>query len=155
MAEYYLGVACLNGHEVSSWADADRESHTKFCSQCGEPTISQCSECQTSIRGAMKGSLSTWKVAPHCHACGKPYAWTQRRAEALAETLNELDELNHEERERLKKSIPDIIADTPRSETAVLRFKKAAVKVGAVAGKLLMDVLSSVATAAVKKSLGL
>jgi len=53
-----------------------------------------------------------------------------RRTEALAEALEELDGLSNEERDKLKKSIPDILADTPKSETAALRFKKPSSRLG-------------------------
>jgi hypothetical protein len=44
--------------------------------------------------------------------------------------IEELDGLTNEVCQKLKKSIADIIAHTPNSETAALRFKKAAAKVG-------------------------
>jgi len=73
----------------------------------------------------------------------------------MEEMIDELDGLSDEERNRLKKSIPDIIADTPKSETAALRFKKAVAKVGEAGGNLMMKVLASVATEAVKNSMGM
>ena len=96
-----------------------------------------------------------WRPASHCHACGQSYPWTRRRSEALAEALDELHELSVDDREKLKKSIPDILAETPKSETAALRFKKAIAKAGEAGRKLLIDVLTSVATDAVKRSMGL
>jgi hypothetical protein len=98
----------------------------------------------------------SWPTPPrHCRECGHPFPWTRRKAEALIEVIEELDELTPEERQKLHQSVPDIIADTPKSETAVVRFKKAAKKTGEVGGKLLLGVLSNVATEAVKKTLGL
>jgi len=84
---------------------------------------------------------------------GLPIA--QHKTEALAEMIDELEDLGAEEKGKLKKSIPDIIAETPASETAVLRFKKAIVKTGQFGGSLLTKVLTKVATEAVKKSMGL
>ena len=63
------------------------------------------------------------------------------------------DELSDDEKERLTKSIPDIIADTPKSEVAVTRFKKAASKAGDIGSQMLWEVLKTVTTEAVKKSM--
>jgi hypothetical protein len=57
--------------------------------------------------------------------CGKPYPWTTRRAEALAEAIDELDELQAADRDKLKQSIPDVLRETAKTETAAARFGKA------------------------------
>jgi hypothetical protein len=90
-----------------------------------------------------------WTPPGHCHACGKPYPWTERRANALAEMIAELDGLDNEDREKLTKSIPDILAETPGSDVAVLRYKKAIAKAGKVAGKTLYDLVINVAGSAI------
>jgi hypothetical protein len=159
MGKYDLGLVCLNGHVVNSTASSHPELNAQFCSQCGEPTISVCPDCQATIRGFFRVpgvvSMVAWKVPHHCYSCGKAYPWTQRQAEALQEVVDELEELSDEDREKLKQSIPNIVAETPKSETAALRFKKAAAKAGAAGGKVLMEVLAKVAVEGVKKSLGL
>jgi len=159
MEGYDIGMACLNGHPVTGMASSAPQFGSPFCPKCGEQTTTECPECGATIRGFyhVPGFFSTahWEPSSHCHACGKPYPWTERKAEALQEIIDELDNLSDEEREKLKKSIPDIIADTPKSETAALRFKKAIIKVGQVGGKMLRDVITNVATEAVKKSMGL
>ena len=73
----------------------------------------------------------------------------------MGEMIDELDELPEPDRVKLKKSLPDIVAETPFSETAVLRFKKAAAKVGQIGGKVLMETLTKVAAEGVKKMLGM
>ncbi|MBE3037345.1 MAG: DUF2321 domain-containing protein [Chloroflexi bacterium] len=157
MGYYAVGMACLNGHKIAGNAEGAPEFCGEFCSTCGERTITQCPVCKQNIRGYYQGGGIGygWTLCAFCHACGKPYPWTVRKAEAIEEMLDELDGLSPEDREKLKKSIPDIIADTPKSETAALRFKKAIAKVGQVGGKMLLDVLTSVATEAVKKAMGL
>lgn len=158
MGQYFVGLACLNGHAVNSAADRSPELNAKHCSACGEPTIRACSNCSAAIRGyyfvADVIGWSEWDVPSHCHECGAPYPWTQRRSEALAAAIDELDELPSDERDRLKKSIPDILAETPKSETAVLRFKKAIAHVGTASGKVLSGVIQRVAADAVKGMLG-
>jgi hypothetical protein len=90
-----------------------------------------------------------------CGSCGQPFPWTTRKIEALTEIVDLLDNLSDEEREKLKASIPDIIAETPKTEPAVLRFKKAAIKVGETGGNLLLKVLESVATDLAKRLMGI
>ncbi len=158
MGQYDVGLVCLNGHEINSLAASNSGSNQAFCTTCGERTTDRCLSCNGPIRGHyhVEGviSLFPWVVPSHCHACGQPYPWTQRRSEALAEALDELDELSAEEREKLKKSIPDILVETPKSGTAALRFKKAVVKVSTAGGKVLTEILTKVAAEAVKKVLG-
>ena len=158
MEGYDVGMVCMNGHAVNSMAATAPQHNEKFCSKCGAAAIQECPQCHERIRGYYHYENvfgGSWYVPAHCHACGKPYPWTQGKAEALGEMIEELDGLSDEEREKLKVSIPDIIADTPKSETAALRFKKAVAKVGQAGGKMLMDVITNVATEAVKKAMGL
>jgi hypothetical protein len=141
-------------------AGAVPELAKRFCSKCGAETITTCLSCGASIRGYyhVEGVVSigfTWTPPAHCHNCGKAYPWTEKKASAVEEMIDELEGLNNEDRAKLKKSIPDIAAETPNSGAAVLRFKRAGAKVGQFGGKLLTDVLSKVAAEAVKKSMGL
>lgn len=150
----------MNGHPINFSTSSSPERNAKFCPMYGELTISACPACHQFIRGYyhVEGVFAigpAWEPSAHCYGCGKPYPWTQRRADALNETLDELEELDDAERARLKKAIPDILAETPQSGTAVLRFKKAVAKAGAVGGKVLTDVLAKVAAEAVKGQLGL
>jgi len=90
----------------------------------------------------------------HCHECGKQYPWTQRRAGALADAIELLDELTDSEKDKLIESIPDVIQETPKTETAVARYRKAISKAGAIGGKLLTEVLVKVAAEVVVRSMG-
>lgn len=159
---YDAAQVCLNGHKINARTRSQPEHNAKFCSRCGEKTVVACPECKADIRGdfCLDGGWGRWRQGwliplSHCHGCGKPYPWTQRRAGALAEAIDAVEELVDEEKDRLKKSIPDITADTPRSGTATLLFKKAITKIGAVGSKVLTDVITKVATEAVKQQMGL
>lgn len=159
MGIYRIGLACLNGHAVNDSFDSRPQHNAKFCPDCGEPTIHRCPTCNTPLRGdyyveAVIGG-SHWHPATHCFECGSPFPWTNRRSEALADALNELEELSGAERQLLVRSIPDILVQTPKSETAALRYKKAITKIGGVGAKILADVLRKVAADTVKSSLGL
>ena len=155
---YDVQQVCMNGHQVTARYDARPEERRDHCTLCGQATIAKCTSCKRRLEGrsvAPYGVSTIPKPPAYCGGCGKALPWTQARTDALAEMVEELDGLKPAEREKLQGAIQDIIADTPRSGTAVLLFKKAAASVGSVAGKLLMDVLGKVATEAVKTGLGL
>jgi len=99
--------------------------------------------------------MDMWTPPHHCAECGSPFPWTVAKTEALREAIEELDELKPEERQRLQESIPDIITNTPKSEPAALRFKKAITRLGKGAAEMVQKVLVDVGTEAVKKSMGL
>jgi len=96
----------------------------------------------------------TWFPLPiFCPDCGKPYPWTEKNLKAAQDLADEVDNLSPEERSLLKKSLDDIVRDTPQTPVAVTRFKKLVAKAGPVAAdgfrKILVDVLSE----AVKKAI--
>lgn len=154
VGSYDVALVCLNGHEINSFSHYSPEHNTKYCEECGEPTIDVCQECDEPIRGnSLESVVLHWTAPKHCHNCGKPYPWMKRKTDALAEAIDELDEMSESERGRLKESIPDLIQETPKTSTAITRFKKAITKGGAVGGKLLTDILSKVAAEVVVKSL--
>lgn len=160
MAQYDVALICLNGHVINRFARSLPEHNTKFCSECGEPTISQCPKCKADIRGEYGergiGVLGyEFSYPRYCHNCGAPFPWTERHTEQLRSFIEELEELSDEEKDKLGKSIPDIIAETPGTARASLRFKKAIAKIGKESGKLLIEILEKVASEHVKQQLGL
>ena len=155
---YDIGLVCENGHKVNSKATGITEMNAEYCQLCGARSIFACPHCERPIRGFYDGpgpQFLSWSVPNHCHACGKPYPWTKKKAEALREIIGELEGLNDEEREKLKRSVADLIADTPRSGAAALIFKKAATKVTDIGKDIFIKTLTTVATATVKNELGL
>lgn len=86
-----------------------------------------------------------------CHDCGRPYPWTEATVKAAKELADELDKLSLEEREMLKKSIDDIIRDTPQTTVAATRFKKLIIKAGQPAAKAFRDLFVDVASETAKK----
>jgi hypothetical protein len=98
-------------------------------------------------------SLGGFDVPAYCHSCGKPYPWTAARIDAAKELSDELDGLTAEEKEQLKKSIDDIVVDTPRTTVAATRFKRLASKAGKGAVDSFKSILISVLSEAAKKIL--
>lgn len=156
-AGYDVAQVCIKGHVTNASFQDHPEFNVKHCRDCGSPTVTACPSCATPIRGHLRGVLPSlhWKAPAFCHECGKPHPWTDANSKALADLVDELGTLEPEERQKLKLSIPDLVADTPASGVAVVRFKKAATKVGAALGGALTNLMSNVATEAVKRALGI
>ncbi len=86
-----------------------------------------------------------------CPDCGKPYPWTEAKLKAAQELADGLDNLSKEERDILKKSLDDIVRDTPQTVVAATRFKKIVAKAGKVAADGFRDILVDVLSEAAKK----
>ncbi|PTJ69580.1 DUF2321 domain-containing protein [Mammaliicoccus sciuri] len=154
MSGYYTrATICLNGH-VSSSSEAN---YRKFCKECGESTISNCSKCQSAIQGyyyvpGFFGKIN-YDAPNYCHECGNPYPWTEKILINAIELVSLDEELSEEHRLIIKNAIPDLIIDSPTTPVAQAKYKKymsqAADYVQEGARNLLIDVVSE----AVKKSL--
>jgi len=134
---YYLtGMACLNGHKINGWCETDPHRSSAHCSQCGEATISQCPACKAPIRGyhEQEGGIvhliQRWHLHPFCHRCGQAYPWTQRKQQALLDMIDLVDGLEFEDKEKLKESVPDLVVATPKTESALWKWKQILGKTG-------------------------
>ena len=153
---YDTAQICTNGHIINSSSVKFPEFNTKFCSKCGEPTITICQNCNSSIRGYYHDSFINVvdfgnKPPSFCPDCGKPYPWTERKLKAAQKLSDEVDNLNPEERELLKKSLDDIVRDTPETTVAATRFKKIVAKAGKVAAEGFKDILVDIVSETAKK----
>ena len=88
-----------------------------------------------------------------CPDCGRPYPWTEAKLKAAQELSDELDNLSPEERSLLKKSLDDIVRDTPQAPVAVTRFKRLVTKAGKPAADAFRDILVDILSEAIKKSI--
>ena len=88
-----------------------------------------------------------------CFKCGKPFPWTAARIEAAKDLAGEIDELTAEERDTLKGLIPDLAADTPKTELAAHRYKKILGKISDGAQEVVTSVVTKIATEAAKEIL--
>lgn len=161
MGRFDAAQICLNGHKITSVAHTKPEKRQSHCDICGEKTITNCqnTECNTQIRGYFYGARGEYsydsEIPNFCHKCGMPHPWTQRKTEAAKEYIDELEELNEEEKQKLKNSINDILKDTPNTEVAVVRIKKFLPKIGKKFAEGLQNIIIEIASEAAKKSLGL
>jgi len=125
---YDTAEICLNGHIISSQALSKPECHEEYCNSCGEKTIQTCQNCNSPIRGYYHrpniAGITTINTPSFCYNCGNPYPWTETRLQAAQDLINEIDELSEEEKEKFADSLPDVIADTPKTPLAATRFNK-------------------------------
>lgn len=94
MREYYTALVCKNGHVITRYLE-DQVNPDKFCPECGQPTISTCSRCQTPIRGEERDPMVIFlggepsPPASHCPNCGTPYPWVRKTPQELPEDVPE------------------------------------------------------------------
>ncbi|WP_135080584.1 DUF2321 domain-containing protein [Terasakiella sp. SH-1] len=157
MGCYKNAQVCLNGHSTTSDTAGSRELMSKFCGDCGTETITQCPSCNSSIRGSyhVEGVISICGYTPpnFCHSCGEAFPWTKAKLEAAIELTEEFDELDSEEKDKLKGALDDLVRDTPKTEVAAHRFNKILKKVSGGAGSVMKDIVVSVASETAKKML--
>jgi hypothetical protein len=149
--EYDIAQVCENGHKINEYARTVPKFNHDYCEICGAKGIRQCPHCQTPIRGGFLGFPYT--VPKYCGGCGRPYPWTRAKIQAAHELAQELDSLTMQERDALEKSIDDLVKDSPRTEVAIMRFKKLVVKAGFGAATVFHDTLVDVVSESVKKAL--
>ena len=156
MSTFDVAQICLNGHVANSSAVDYPQYNQDFCDKCGKETITKCGGCGADIRGLVRDSLAvSGYVAPKfCHTCGMLFPWTQAKIEAAHELADEIDSLSDDEKDLLKKSIDELVSDSPKANVASLRFKKMMAKAGAEIAGVFKGILVSVVTASVKEHLG-
>ena len=168
MKYYDAALICLNGHIINSSTNKSPEDNKKFCDKCGSETITKCPRCKTEIQGDYEERQEdeftylpnrsytihmSEKAPAFCHNCGKPYPWTESKLKAADELADEIENLKPEEKDVLKKSLDDLIKDSPNAQVAALRFKKLIAKAGGTVGNFFKDLLVDVLSEAIKKSI--
>jgi len=64
-------------------------------------------------------------------------------------------ELAAEDREEIERALPDVLRDTPKTESAALRIKRLLPKVGTTCYDLVIKVLTDLTSEYAKKTMGL
>lgn len=157
MPYYEVAQICMNGHVITSLLNVNPVHSQNYCSQCGALTITTCPKCNKKIRGSYYDPNwfldydGSYKKPGFCHNCGTAYPWTDSKLKAARALSDELDNLTPDERDLLKKSLDDIVRDTPQTTVSALQFKKIAAKAGSIAATALKDIIIDIASEAAKK----
>lgn len=155
MESYYTAVICKNGHCISSYKE---QSNDNYCSQCGAELICNCQKCHESIRGLLICDISyafSYEVPAYCWKCGFPFPWTESALEATKSLILEDTELSQLEQNKLLESLPDIISETPKTQLAIVRVKKALLSAGKFTAEGLRKFAIDFGCELVKKQLGI
>lgn len=155
---YDVAQICLNGHVITDSLRSYPHHGKKFCDQCGEGTISKCSECSTPIQGhyhvdGVIGFSHDYRAPSFCHECGSPFPWTVASIEAAKELADEIDGLSDEEREQFRTSVEQIVSDNPRTSLAASRIKRFLGKAGAGLVDTAKDIIVRIAVESAQKGI--
>lgn len=151
---YDVAQVCHNGHVANSSTISSPQFNQDFCDKCGEKTITECPHCHESIRGHYVGTYvigGEYHPPPHCHNCGKPFPWTERRIQAAIELSVEAGGLTGDDAKQLKESVNEIVRDTPKTHLAATRLKRLLPKLGQGTANAVRDILVDIASETAKR----
>ncbi len=149
---FYPAYICKNGHAISTSA---LSCDVEYCTECSAPVISACPNCQNMIRGHVYGVSGYYKVPSYCHKCGHAFPWTEKAIQSAIALLAEDENLTADECNRLIEVLPDTIAETPGTQLAAARFKKALRFLGDIAADGIRQFIIDFGCELMKKHLGL
>ena len=151
---YYPAFICENGHEINTLSTSCSDS---FCTKCGARIISKCPDCNGQIRGRLNdgfGFMVDYIVPSYCPHCGKPYPWTRAAIQSTIYLLEDAEEIPNEDRVRLIKVLPDVVAETPMTKAAAVRMRKVLDSAGELVSGGLKDFVVGCACETFKHLLG-
>lgn len=153
---YYPAFICENGHAISTASHLCPDRH---CSKCGARIISKCPICDNTIKGRADNGdpnamIFKYTVPAYCRHCGKPYPWTAAAIESASVMIAE-SELSTNEQQKLISVLPDIVTETPRTQLASSRIKRAMACGDGFIAEGLRDFVINLGCEAAKHFLGL
>lgn len=159
MGYYHVAQICINGHCITAFAEKYREECQPFCDKCGAPTIMTCPECNAMIRGDCDLPDScllrhSYSVPSYCYSCGKPFPWTKSALDAMTAIIQDDEDMSAEQKTALVEILPDTISETPKSNLAAIRVKRALKSAGKYTADAIRQFTIDFACELVKKQLG-
>lgn len=153
----FLAKVCLNGHSL---VVSHSPTEDTYCEKCGAKMISKCPNCSNPIKEWDYGGIAvlgtpSFSRPMYCKSCGKPYPWTSAAIDATTMMIQEDSELSELERKNLEESLPDIIAETPKTKIATVRIKKAFLTCGKFTAETIRQFVIDFGCELAKSSLGL
>ena len=153
----YYAFVCENGDTMIS---SQPLTTPLFCKKCGTKMLSKCPSCGRAIEEWHRSDdfiagKPRYARANYCQGCGKPYPWTQTALDAAKELILESEELDILQRQKLAESLPDLITETPKTQVAVVRVRKAMLSVGKFTADGIHQFIIDFGCELAKKQLGL
>ncbi len=147
--QYDNALICENGHVINSMLNQFPEDNKKYCEQCGKIALTKCDKCGTLFRGNMYGDV--YDLPAFCFNCGTVFPWTQLKIETAIELAVSSELINDEEREIVKKAVPEIVRDGTRTMLESTKFKKILFKIGNGTATMIRETLAAVISETAKK----
>jgi len=140
-------MICKNGHYLACFSG-------NFCNNCGAKTIDSCPHCSEKIPLLdSPGIVKDYKVPSYCSNCGNPFPWTQTLLETAEAIVHEDELLAEEQMTEWCACFPDIICITPKTQLALIRYKKFIDKAASTTVNGLKDLFKDIVSEAIKKAL--
>ena len=149
-------LICVNGHVINREAGRNPGPYVRFCTECGGQVLDRCPSCHESIRGQVRTPQRydpVWTRPNNCHGCGQPYPWRVARIENLVEAIDSVEGVDETDRQSVKDAIPDVIAETPKTDTAAARMKRFLAGLPGEGAALVRKALDSVVIQTVKDTI--
>jgi hypothetical protein len=93
-------------------------------------------------------------VPKYCSYCGAAFPWQQSAIDNLTGIFRESD-LSPQDIAIAEAALPDILQDTPKTESASLRLKRIMGKLGKPLYDISIKVVTDIASETAKKTIGL
>ncbi len=155
---YRNAIICTNGHVISAISTTGDNSNCKYCTDCGEATLTTCKHCNSYIQGlyfspgVVYGKRS-FDAPSFCHNCGKAYPWTIEKLKAIEELLFIDQSLSQAEAETLAKDLDSLMIDIPKTKVIATKMKLAFPKLDPAIKGVLRDLLVDISSETAKKIL--
>jgi hypothetical protein len=159
---YRIAEVCRNGHVSTSNADEYPDRREKFCSKCGEVTITHCSGCKLAIRGSYvkfgmqfaAPDLNHDRYSPpaFCFNCGQAFPWTEIKIAGAMELLETTD-IPAVELQQFRDDLTEATKDTPKTAAASARIRKVLGRVGSSVASAIRDITVDILSEAAKKAI--
>lgn len=152
--QYHGATICLNGHILSKY----EANFQKYCSKCGTETYSNCTNCQSPIKGLreIEGAFignRPYNLHYYCDSCGSPYPWTQKILNNAVELLSLDEDLDDVSKELIKNAIPELLVNTPTTPLAIAQYRKGMIHAGQIIKDSMHQLLVDIVSETVKRSL--
>jgi hypothetical protein len=160
---YQVAEVCKNGHVSTSNVAKYPDRREKFCSKCGEATITHCPGCKMAIRGSYVGGgiqfagpgINHDRYSPpaFCFNCGQALPWTEIRIAGVMDLLEASTDIQSTDLQQFRDDLTEATKDTPKTAAASARIRKvlrrAGVSVTSAIREITVDILSEAAKKAI------
>ncbi len=158
MINYTNAAICKRGHVYTS--DLHQMPKTQKCQTCGAQIITQCQNCNVSVRGTevyehVGGWAGSYDPPDFCFNCGTPFPWVSRQGR-IYQLQNILDEQDMDEATRLKvREQLESLLDQDVNEDKEIKIWKSIKGKSPELISAGMPIIKTIATQAILKATGL